>query len=319
MKYVSLFSGIGAFEEGLKNLGIEFDLIGYSEIEERTSKAYSIIHGVSEDKNLGDITKVKTIGECDLVTYGFPCQSFSIAGERMGFQDETNGNLFFETMRVIEPTRPKYLIAENVKGLVGHDKGMTFKIILETLESLGYNNYWKVLNSSFYDTPQARERVFIVSIRKDVDKRGFTFPKGRLTNKTVRDIIDGLDCPRKRVKETLLPYMDRKYFTKNYQSSSGVVKLFDGVSEGYFTSDFTGNRIYSIDGISPTITTKNNTVFYELKGHLNQRERFALQGFRKEYVDKLKDEGIPNGLIDKMSGNSISVNVVEAILKQLFL
>lgn len=319
LRLLSLFSGIGAFEEALKNIGINYELINYCEFVPDIARAYSLIHNESIDKNLGDITKIDEtkLKDFDLMTYGFPCQSFSIAGKRLGFDDETRGNLFFESMRIAKYKKPKYMVAENVKGLVNHDKGNTFKIILETLENIGYNNYYKVLRSCDFDVPQARERIFIISIRKDIDNGNFQMPIGKLTEKTLEDIIE--NKPRKQMKKSLSIYNNDKYFTKSYISDMNIKKLFDGVAEGYFKSGFTLNRIFSIKGSSPTLTTKNDAVYSEINGHLTGRERFKLQGFNPDYVDILIKNGISKGLIDKMSGNSITVNVLEEVFKNLFL
>lgn len=319
LRLLSLFSGIGAFEEALKNIGIEYELVNYCEFDKKIAKAYSLIHNIDERLNLGDITKVDEtkLEDFDLMTYGFPCQSFSVAGKRLGFKDETRGNLFFESMRIAKHKNPKYMIAENVKGLVNHDKGETFKTILKTLDKIGYNNYYKVLRSCDFGVPHARERVFIISIRKDIDDYNFLMPIGELTNKTLKDIIENKE--RKEMKKNLQIYNNEIYFTKKYTSDMGVKKLFDGVAEGYFSSGFTLNRIFSINGTSPTLTTKNDAVYSEINGHLTGRERFKLQGFNPDYVDKLLKNGINKGLIDKMSGNSITVNVLEEIFKNLFL
>lgn len=318
LRVLSLFSGMGAFEEGLKNENIDYELVNYCEFDPIPAKAYSLMHDVSEDLNLGDINKVDEtkLPDFDLMFSGFPCQPFSIAGERLGFEDEEKGNLFFESMRIAKYKKPKFIVCENVKGLTNHDNGRTFKIIINTLEDLGYNNYYKVCNSINYDVPQNRERIFIVSIRKDIDKGTFRFPHEEMTKKRVVDILD-VNGERKTPKKSLQPYFNEKYFNTTYKSSNGTVKLFDGCAEGYFTSSYTQNRIYSIYGISPTLTTKNDASYYEIFGHLNSRERFALQGFKKEYVDLLKENGISTGRIDKMSGNSITVNVIQAILKNL--
>lgn len=212
------------------------------------------------------------------------------------------------------------MIAENVKGLVSHDGGNTLKTILNTLNHIGYNNYYKVLNSCDFGVPQSRERLFIVSIRKDIDFNEFSLPTSSSNNNLyLKDIIDYKDTNRKNVKKSLQKYMNPNYFTKDYFSQNGIRKLFDGCSEGYFTSSFSSNRIFSIEGNSPTLTTKNDAVFFEINGHLTQKERFALQGFKKEYADLLIKNGISKGNIDKMSGNSITVNVVCEILKKLLL
>ena len=320
IKLLSLFSGIGAFEEALKEIGIDFDLVNYCEFDDKIAKCYSLIHNEPLSKNLGDINKVDetSLPDFDLMTFGFPCQTFSIAGKREGFNDETRGNLFFESVRIAKYKPPKYMIAENVKGLLSHDKGETFRIVIETLNKIGYNTYWKVIKSTDFDIPQARERVFIVCIRKDIDNKKFNFPEGRQTTKTVKDILESL--PRKEMKSSLKPYNNPTYFTKESKDSVfNMKKLCDGVGEGYFTSSFISNRIYSINGVSPTLTTKNDAVYSEINGHLTQRERFKLQGFNPDYVDLLLNNRITKGLLDKVSGNSITVNVLEAIFRNLFL
>ena len=142
-------------------------------------------------------------------------------------------------------------------------------------------------------------------------------PIGKLTDKTVEDIIE--DFPRKKIKESLQIYNNPKYFINEYKSDMNIKKLFDGCGEGYFKSSFSANRIFSIKGVSPTLTTKNDAVYSEINGHLTGRERFKLQGFNPDYVDILIENGLTKGLIDKVSGNTITVNVLEEIFKNLFL
>lgn len=197
MKMLSLFSGIGAFEKALERLDIDYELVGYCEIDKYASKAYSLIHGVSEDMNLGDITKMDTSklpSDIDLITYGFPCQDISNAGKMKGLFNEdgtqTRSGLFFEALRIIEDTKPKYAIAENVKNLTSKKFNAQFQIVLASLESAGYNNYWKVLNAKDYGIPQNRERVFIVSIRKDVDNGEFTFPESIPLQLRLKDMLE---------------------------------------------------------------------------------------------------------------------------------
>ena len=146
MKLLSLFSGIGAFEKALDNLGIKYELVNYCEIDKHASLSYSLIHNVSESKNLGDITKVDTSKfpkDIDLITYGFPCQDISLAGKQQGFQKDdgstTRSGLFFEALRIIEDTKPRIAIAENVKNLVSNKFNKEFNIVLNSLEKAGYN------------------------------------------------------------------------------------------------------------------------------------------------------------------------------------
>lgn len=196
IKYFSLFSGIGAFEKALVNQGIPFELVGYSEIDKYASKSYSEIHGVSESMNFGDITKIDEtkLPEIDFITYGFPCQDISLAGKQKGLLNEdgtkTRSGLFFDALRIIEYTQPKVAIAENVKNLVGTKFAEQFAIVLQGLEDAGYNNYWKVLNAKDFGIPQNRERVFIVSIRKDVDNARFQFPEPYELKIRLKDILE---------------------------------------------------------------------------------------------------------------------------------
>lgn len=196
LNVLSLFSGIGAFEKALSNLHIEHNVVAYCEIDKFASKSYSAIHDIPETMNLHDVTKVDwldVVEDVDLITYGFPCQDISNAGKQKGFTDE-NGNrtrsgLFFEALRIIEEFKPKFAIAENVKALTSKKFTEEFKIVLESLEEAGYNNYWQVLNAKDYGIPQNRERVFIVSIRKDIDK-GFMFPTPIPLELRLKDILE---------------------------------------------------------------------------------------------------------------------------------
>lgn len=167
IQYLSLFSGIGAFEKALENLKISFNLVGYSEIDTYADKAYSLIHNIPRSKNFGDITKIdeKQIPlPIDLITYGFPCQDISIAGGQQGLFNadgtKTRSGLFFDALRIIEHTRPKVAIAENVKNLVSKRFKKQFEIVLKALDEAGYNNYFKVLDAKDYGIPQSREREY---------------------------------------------------------------------------------------------------------------------------------------------------------------
>lgn len=196
MKLLSLFSGIGAFEKALSNLKVPYELVGFSEIDKYASKSYCAIHDVDEAMNLGDITKIdvnKLPKDIDLVTYGFPCQDISLAGKQKGLFNEdgsqTRSGLFFEALRIIEATKPKIAIAENVKNLTGNKFKEQFEIVLNSLEEAGYNNYWKVLNAKDFGIPQNRERVFIISIRNDIDK-GYKFPIGFPLQVSLKDMLE---------------------------------------------------------------------------------------------------------------------------------
>ena len=164
MKFLDLFAGIGGFRLGMESAGHE--CIGFCEIDKFARKSYKAIHDTEGEIELHDITTVtdefiRGIGSVDVICGGFPCQAFSIAGNRRGFED-TRGTLFFEIARFASILRPKYLFLENVKGLLNHDRGATFETILRTLDELGYDAEWQVLNSKNFGVPQNRERVFII-------------------------------------------------------------------------------------------------------------------------------------------------------------
>lgn len=167
MKYFSAFSGIGGFELAMPK---DFECVGFSEILEPAIKIY--YKHFPNHKNYGDITKINpaSIPNFDLFVGGFPCQAFSIAGKRKGF-DDTRGTLFFEIARIIAIKKPTYLLLENVKGLLSHDKGRTFETILKTLDELGYNVEWCVFNGTDFGRPQARQRVYIIGTFRRQQKK----------------------------------------------------------------------------------------------------------------------------------------------------
>ena len=164
MKFLDLFAGIGGFRFGMESAGHE--CIGFCEIDKFARASYKAIHNTEGEIELHDITtvtdeEIRNIGHVDVICGGFPCQSFSIAGSRRGFED-TRGTLFFEIARFADILKPKYLFLENVKGLLNHDRGKTFKTILGALDGLGYDVEWQVLNSKNFSVPQNWERVFII-------------------------------------------------------------------------------------------------------------------------------------------------------------
>ena len=287
MKVLSLFSGIGAFEKALDRLNIDYELVAFSEIDKYATKSYCAIHGVDESMNLGDITKVDENSlpkDIDLITYGFPCQDISLAGKQKGmFNDDgtqTRSGLFFEALRIIEATKPKIAIAENVKNLTGKKFKEQFELVLKSLEEAGYSNYWKVLNAKDYGIPQNRERVFIISIRKDIDK-GFEFPepfplklrlkdmlddevdeKFYLSNKGVNGLlnafVDGREHkPNLMTNETeYSPTIDTKVGSQTHRSPYIAAEKIKQVGQLYPNSgNPQASRVYDADGISPAMDT----------------------------------------------------------------
>ena len=308
LRVLSLFSGIGAFEEALDNIGINYNLVNYCEFVPYIAKSYSIIHNIPEDLNLGDITKVNEmqLDDFDLMTYGFPCQDISALGDQKGFFDE-NGNmtrsgLFFEAMRIANHKKPKYMIAENVRALTSKPMKPLFEEMLRMLDEMGYNSYYQTLNSKDYGVPHSRNRVFIVSIRKDIDDGTFKFPNKQDLEVVASDLYDKGNID----EEFYLEEKHHKYFNefrlkKKYSSLNSDILVCMTTKQGQksnpqnFVKDDKGYRI------------------------LTDGEFFVFQGFKREYGKLLRDNGITTSQIGYMLGNSITVNVLEFILKNLLL
>ena len=194
IKLLSLFSGIGSPEQALKNIGIKYELIGFSEIDKFAVKSYCNVHNVSESLNLGDITKIDISSlptDIDLITHGSPCQDFSVAGKNKGGDKGTGtrSSLMWNTVDIVEYCRPKVVLWENVKNLLSKKHRHNFDAYLEIMEQLGYNNYYQVLNAKDYGIPQNRERVFTISIRKDIDK-GYVFPEPQELTLRLKDMLE---------------------------------------------------------------------------------------------------------------------------------
>ena len=187
MKFLDLFAGIGGFRLGMESAGHE--CVGFCEIDKYARASYKAIHNTEGEIELHDITTVsdesiRGFGSVDVICGGFPCQAFSIAGARRGFED-TRGTLFFEICRFASILRPKYLFLENVRGLLNHDGGATFETIIRTLDGLGYDVEWQVLNSKNFGVPQNRERVFIIGHLRGERTRN-VFPIGRESEQSDR-------------------------------------------------------------------------------------------------------------------------------------
>ena len=363
IKLLSLFSGIGAFEKALKNLNIDFQLVGYSEIDKYASKAYALIHGVNENMNLGDITKINESllpKNIDLITYGFPCQDISVAGKKNGFMvdgEKTRSGLFFDALRIIQAVKPKIAIAENVKNLTGKRFKNEFEIVLNSLRMAGYNNYVKVLNAKDYGVPQNRERVFIVSIRKDIDNGKFEFPQPIELTKRLKDVLENEVDEKYYIKNLPINFKSspKEENTKNilqlaqmYPNSGNpqAGRIYDerGISPSLDTCQG-GNRMpkivasrgrYILDngvkkiqqqleinntGNTNALTTvqKDNYVLenYFKIRKLTPKECFRLMGFDDSDIDILIENKISNTQLYKMAGNSIVVNVLCEIFKSI--
>ena len=335
INYLSLFSGIGAFESAMKNLNIPFNLVGYCEIAPAPAKAYSLMQGYPETLNYGDITKIDEtkLPKVDFITYGFPCQDISQGGLQKGFEhngEKTRSGLFFDAARIIEATQPKVAIAENVKPLVGRKFKKEFDTVLQTLDGAGYNNYWSVLKASDFDVPQSRERVFIVSIRKDVDNGVFNFPMELEPNKCMMDYLETDVDKRYFLSDRMFVYaldLEEKMAGTSWEkrqngsfinpliaytlSVRGIKGQRAGVSNIICTSDRSpikvGDYKKKLNGRRTNVDLRN----------LTERECFRLMGFKDSEFDKIKDFFTSTELYT-MAGNSIVVDVAEELLCMLF-
>lgn len=215
LKYLSLFSGIGAPEKALKNLGIEYELIGFSEIDKYAIKSYCAIHNVSEELNLGDITKIdiKSLPkDIDFITHGSPCTDLSLAGKEAGADkgSGTRSSLMWNSVEIFKHCKPKIILWENVKNLLSKKHKHNFDAYIEDLNNLGYTSYYKVLNAKDFGIPQNRERVFTISIRNDINKE-FKFPE---------PFDNGI-----RLKDLLEKEVDEKYYI-NTEKANKLIEEF---------------------------------------------------------------------------------------------
>lgn len=263
MKFIDLFAGIGGFRLGMEAAGHE--CVAFCEIDKFARKSYKAIHDTEGEVEMHDITtvsdeSVRGLGDIDIICGGFPCQAFSIAGKRRGFED-TRGTLFFEIARFASVLRPSYLFLENVKGLLNHERGATFETILRALDELGYDVEWQVLNSKHY-VPQNRERVFIIGHLRG-ERTGKVFPFAR-KNKAINENDIKPINNTKKVREQL------NYDSINrFYDPDGIAPCLDtmggGNREPKILVESLGNinpsgngmngEVYSSQGLSPTLTT----------------------------------------------------------------
>lgn len=313
---IELFSGIGAQASALDLAGIAYETVAISEIDKYAIQSYELIHGLT--RNLGDISVIdaEDIPDCDLITYSFPCQDLSVAGKQQGAEEGsgTRSSLLWECKKIIEAKKPKYLLMENVKNLVGKTHFQNFQRWLDFLSNLGYNNYWKVLNAVDYGVPQSRERVFCVSILDS--EKIFKFPVPIPRNIKIKDILEN----EKDIPESM--YMDKPFIQKEKitESENGLIQV--GTLE--MKSNEAIKRVYSPEGVCPTLTTmtgghrqpkiltKDNLV-----RKLTPRECWRIMGFSDSDFNKVAGK-LSNTQLYKQAGNTICVPCLSAIFKQLF-
>ena len=363
IRVLSLFTGIGAFEKALKNRNIPYDLVAFSEIDKHAVESYCAIHNTPNSKNLGDVCNIHggDLTNINMITYGFPCTDIALCGKQQGLINAdgnmTRSGLFFEALRIIDEVKPQFAVCENIAALAKTAKWSgEFKIVLDSLTEIGYRNYYAVLNAKDYGIAQHRERVFIVSVRDDVD-HGFVFPKGNGESGCIADILE----PEETVAEKhyLKPSRLEKLIWYNPPKEwNGIITNgsletghqrdrvygISGVSATLTATDHkqpkqidvrqiakldshrdnpNQYRVYNPSGLSPTLTTMGGggrQPHIPINGGVRRftpLECFRLMGFDDEDYQKCVEAGVSDTQLYRQAGNSICVNVLEAIFDEL--
>ncbi|MDX9813159.1 MAG: DNA cytosine methyltransferase [Sulfurimonadaceae bacterium] len=299
LRAIDLFAGIGGirlgFQQAFKD---DIEFVFSSEIDKYAQQTYYANFG---EVPYGDITKIdeKDIPPHDIILAGFPCQAFSIAGLRKGFED-TRGTLFFDVARIAAYHKPKLIFLENVKGFVNHDKGNTFKVVKQTLEDMGYKVFSKVLNAKDFGVPQNRERIYIVAFLDDVD---FNFPKALDIDVKLGDILEK-DIPNKyTISDKLWAGHQRRKIEHKLKGNGFGYSLFNKNSK--YTSTISAR--YYKDGSEILIEQKDKN-----PRKLTPREACRLQGFGDDFKIVVSDMQLY-----KQAGNSVAVPVISTIAKKL--
>ncbi|MGZ9756391.1 DNA (cytosine-5-)-methyltransferase [Mycoplasma sp. 4423] len=345
-KIASLFSGIGGFEVGILNSEINAEFVFASEIDKFATKSY--LSNFIDANIVGDITKIneEDVPNHDILIAGFPCQSFSIAGKRQGFNTK-RGTLFFEVVRIIKKKLPKVILLENVENIVSHNHGQTILSILKILNEIGYTIDFSILNSANFQVPQNRNRTYIIGIldyksqkyindknkkvdfiKQELNKnnkfRSFNFFKNIKTSDKFIVLSDVLEKD-----------VDEKYFIKSEKldkflnslridycdvsKEQKIIWLFQ-LPKDIYNDHERQRRIHHPNGISPTLLARSDTTKILIKKKnkyyirkLTPSENFYVQGFNKPFVDNIKSINISDTQLYKQSGNAVSPPVITSI------
>lgn len=356
IRFFDMFSGIGGFRSGLTAVG-GFDCIGHCEIDKYANQAYNAIYDTKGEIYFEDARQIdpEQLPNFDLLCAGFPCQSFSVAGRRMGF-DDTRGTLFFEVARICKSKRPPYLLLENVPGLLSHDEGRTLETIFSALVELGYHLEWCVHNSKYFGVPQQRKRLYIVAYL-DPYCAGKIFPLEASNAEDLKELIpgpqgqrvydtSGIACTQCASAggwggKTGLYFIDmnsdpiitdvarcvtarQDSGVSNRRGEHSAVLIEDEPPRAVITPDREkvrqqGRRIKEPDEAMFTITAQDKHGIYH-KGRIRKLmpiECWRLQGFTDEQFNKAETTGLTDGRLYKMAGNAVSVPVISAIGRKI--
>jgi DNA (cytosine-5)-methyltransferase 1 len=310
LKYIDLFAGIGGFHTAMQSFGAE--CVFSSEWDKHAQTTYFENYGMMP---AGDITQIEAeeIPSHDILCAGFPCQPFSISGKRMGFED-TRGTLFFDVARIAKHHKPKILFMENVRNFATHDNGNTLKTVQETLNEIGYDFWYKVLNASHFGLPQNRERVYMIAIRKDMNVKDFNFPTPTLEETCLREII----LPDEETEKYMINREDMTIDESKIPSDTLLKDLPNKpIRVGTINKGGQGERIYSDLGHAITLSAQgggpgSKTGCYLINGKVRKlapKECARIQGFPEDFKIPVTD-----GQAWKQFGNSVPVTVLKHIL-----
>lgn len=321
LKSIDLFAGIGGIRLGFdRAFGDDIETVFVSEWDQHAQKTYKANFDDSFEI-FGDITQADekiNVPPFDICLAGFPCQAFSMAGQRKGFDDDykglCRGTLFLDVARICEYHQPKVIFCENVKGLVIHDKGRTFKIICKTFEDIGYKVFYKVLNSKDFGVPQNRERIYLVAFHNDIAPETFEFPEPTDDTKRLWDIVETEPVPAKYYLSDVYVDTLRKHKARHAEKGNGFgyeIRDWSDIAGAIVCGGMGRERNLVIDK-----RQKNLVPTTHIKGEINKegirkmtpREWARLQGFPDTFELPLADVHLY-----KQFGNSVTVNVIEAI------
>lgn len=316
---IDLFAGIGGIRLGFEQaFGNDIKTVFVSEWDKKAVETYKANFDDKIDI-AGDITEVNEndIPEHDILLAGFPCQAFSLAGHKKGFED-ARGTLFFDVARIIKRHNPKVVFCENVKNLVNHDRGRTFKVIKEILEELGYVVFYKVLNSKNFGVPQNRERIYIVAFQKDIAPNTFDFPEKTDDTKVIKDIVEEHEVSPKYYLSTAYLESLKKHKERHASKGNGFgyeIRSTDSVAGAIVCGGMGRERNLIIDN-----RLTNFTPVTHIKGEINRefvrkmtpREWARLQGFPNDFKFVVADTHLY-----KQFGNSVTVPVIRAIAEKI--
>ncbi len=324
LRSIDLFAGIGGIRMGFDRAfqsGIETVFV--SELDTFAQQTYRL--NFQDDFEIsGDITKIneKDIPPFDICLAGFPCQAFSLAGKRMGFDDNykgmCRGTLFQDVVRICEYHRPKVIFCENVKGLKIHAGGRTFEVIQKSFEQIGYTVRHAVLNSKDFGVPQNRERIYIVCFENSIDSSSFAFPGPSGEEKILRDILeDAPISPKYYLSDVYLETL-RRHKARHASKGNGFgyeIKPLDGIAGAIVCGGMGRERNLIIDhrkhSMEPVTRIKGEINKEDVR-KMTPREWARLQGFPDSYILDLADTHLY-----KQLGNSVTINVIEAVAKQI--